>query len=61
MPGGVIPGNEQVPFLYRIFLFKFAVSFPGGFYGLTAFSMFEGLLLAQVVKTYFDYIPVCSP
>jgi hypothetical protein len=41
MPGGVIPGNEQVPFLYRIFLFKFAVSFPGGFYGLTAFSMFD--------------------
>jgi hypothetical protein len=61
VPAGVIPGGgEQVPFLYRIFLFKFAVSFPGGFYGLAAFLMFEGLLLAQVVKTYFDYISACS-
>jgi hypothetical protein len=60
IPAVVPTGVEQVPFLYRIFLFKFAVAFPGGFYGLAAFSMFEGLLLAQVVKTYFDYIPVCT-
>jgi hypothetical protein len=62
IPADIIAGfGDRLPFFYRGFIFKFAVAFPGGFYGLIAFTMFEGLLVAQVVKTYFDYIPVCSP
>jgi hypothetical protein len=43
----------------RILFFRLASSFPGGFYGVAAFILFEALIIIQVVKTYFDYAQTC--
>jgi hypothetical protein len=40
--------------------FVLLASFPRGFYGALAFFLFEGLLLSQVAKTYFEYLPECT-
>jgi len=34
--------------------------FPGGGYGVFSFVLFVGLLMSQVIKTYFDYAPTCK-
>jgi hypothetical protein len=52
--------TQRIPlFLSLLLLFRFGLAFPKGFYGVLALAVFEGLLLAQVAKTYFEYLPVC--
>jgi hypothetical protein len=49
-----------VPHFYiRMLMLRIATAFPKGLYGVLALIVFEGLLLAQVSKTYFDYLPSC--
>jgi len=44
---------------YYVFLvlFRSGAAFPGGFYGVIAFFLFQGLIWSQVLKSYFDYFP----
>jgi hypothetical protein len=50
----------RIPGFYLPMLtFRFLSSFPRGLYGFAALILFECLLLAQVAKTYFEYLPAC--
>jgi hypothetical protein len=52
-------GHRLPKFYSSLFVFRLGASFPKGLYGVLALILFEGVLAAQVVKTYFDYTPVC--
>jgi hypothetical protein len=53
--------GHRIPKFYNsLFIFRFGASFPKGLYGVLALILFEGVLAAQVVKTYFDYLPACA-
>lgn len=45
--------------LLLMLIFRFGASFPKGIYGLVVFVLFESLLATQVMKTFFEYQPVC--
>jgi hypothetical protein len=50
----------RVPKFYiPMLIFRVVSAFPKGMYGVVAFVLFEGVLLAQVAKTYFEYLPTC--
>jgi hypothetical protein len=54
------PMGEGVPDWYaRWFYLRFGASFPGGFYGILALCLFEGLIISGTAKTYFDYHHAC--
>jgi hypothetical protein len=47
-------------FYLSLLVFRFGTAFPGGWYGVIAFILFEGLLAAEIMKMHFDYTPACS-
>jgi hypothetical protein len=55
----IVVGHRIPKFYSSLFIFRFGASFPKGLYGVLALILFEGVLAAQVVKTYFDYTPAC--
>jgi hypothetical protein len=52
-------GSRSYIFYAMLISLRVGVVFPGGLYGVFAFTLFEGLIISQVVKTYLDYAPVC--
>jgi hypothetical protein len=50
-------GGRLSGYYMFLVLFRSGAAFPGGFYGVIAFFLFEGLILTQVLKSYFDYFP----
>jgi hypothetical protein len=55
----LLAGFRLPRFYMEMLVFKFATAFPKGLYGVVALAVFEGVLLSQVAKTYFDYVPAC--
>ncbi|MFI4982479.1 MAG: hypothetical protein ACHQIO_19180 [Nevskiales bacterium] len=55
-----IAGHRLPIFYMTMITLRFGPAFPGGLHGVIAFVLFEGLLSAQVVKTYFDYVAPCQ-
>ena len=53
-------GGRLYRFYAVLILVRLGAAFPGGFYGVVAFIFFQGLIYAQVVKTYFEYFPNCG-
>jgi hypothetical protein len=56
----ILAGATIPNFYLKMLMFRIATAFPKGLYGVLALIVFEGLLLAQISKTYFDYLPSCS-
>ena len=53
-------GARSYTFYAMLIGLRIGTAFPGGLYGVIAFILFEGLIISQVVKTYFDYAPACG-
>jgi hypothetical protein len=54
-------GTDIPKFYMRLFLFRVGASFPKGLYGVLALALFEGMLISQVVKSFYEYAPSCPP
>jgi hypothetical protein len=57
-PFDVIPGLRGKR-LWVFLVFRYTSTFPGGVYGMIAFTLFIAMIAVTVAKTYFEYAPVC--